>query len=442
MFTVVTDLGSAHCFWFANGVEKMFVGSDQIHALAQKRGKVPEENLIKLGLPIRHDFAEQSEKLGDRLSPEGKAYQQSVQKELGLPVSDGSAKTILVMGGGEGVGSLANIVDALYCELVSQGIDAQILVVCGRNEKLKKSLDERNWNDVIQQWVKARERKSGGSRLGRLSIRNCGPGGPGAEAITCGSEGSNGGYGSSLRRIISTSSLLPSLPFSRSNSNTGTGKNEDVEEEKKCDGPTDMEETQTSDNMDASETAVEKEPEQTITEQPSEEEQASEDEQVGLSMSPTEDSPIGMDLSECNGNHFSGKVSVVGLGFVTRMAEYMVASDVLVSKAGPGTISEAAALSLPILLTSFLPGQEEGNVDFVVDNNFGAFCSDKDPSGIAEELCEWLNDEGKMKSLSEAAKRIGAPYAARDIAKEIGDRALKWKEINEKNQLIANSFSC
>lgn len=101
MFTVVTDLGSAHAMWFANGVEKMFVGSDQIMELAKKRGKVPDEKLIKIGLPIRHDFAEQSERLGDRMSPEGKAYQRGIQKELGLPLTEGDFKTILVMGGGE-----------------------------------------------------------------------------------------------------------------------------------------------------------------------------------------------------------------------------------------------------------------------------------------------------------------------------------------------------
>ena len=38
------------------------------------------------------------------------------------------------------------------------------------------------------------------------------------------------------------------------------------------------------------------------------------------------------------------------------------------------------------MLTSFLPGQEEGNVDFVVDNEFGAFVSDSDPTGIAEQV--------------------------------------------------------
>lgn len=65
-------------------------------------------------------------------------------------------------------------------------------------------------------------------------------------------------------------------------------------------------------------------------------------------------------------------VSILPLGFVKNMAEYMVAADVLISKAGPGTISEAAALSLPVMLTSFLPGQEEGNVDYVVEGGFGS----------------------------------------------------------------------
>merc|ERR1712087_299011 len=108
----------------------------------------------------------------------------------------------------------------------------------------------------------------------------------------------------------------------------------------------------------------------------------------------------GIDLSDCNGNHFPGQVKVMGLGFVTKMAEYMVAADVLVSKAGPGTISEAAALSLPVLLTSYLPGQEEGNVDFVVDNEFGSFVNDSNPFGIAAEVVAWLRNEEKYQMLS------------------------------------------
>jgi 1,2-diacylglycerol 3-beta-galactosyltransferase len=118
------------------------------------------------------------------------------------------------------------------------------------------------------------------------------------------------------------------------------------------------------------------------------------------------------------------------------MAEYMVAADILISKAGPGTIAEAAALSLPVMLTSFLPGQEEGNVNFVVDHGFGSYISDDDPSGIAEEVSTWLLNEEKMSSLSKCAKAVGAPHAARDIVSCIGDITVKWKKINnDRDQL-------
>jgi hypothetical protein len=131
-----------------------------------------------------------------------------------------------------------------------------------------------------------------------------------------------------------------------------------------------------------------------------------------------------------------GNVTVVGLGFVTKMAEYMVAADVLISKAGPGTIAEAASLSLPIMLTSFLPGQEEGNVDYVVSGGFGAFIEDKNPDGVAREVGNWLTNEEKAKEMSVKAKSWGAPHAARDIAENIGKIALKWKYINDERERL------
>lgn len=129
-------------------------------------------------------------------------------------------------------------------------------------------------------------------------------------------------------------------------------------------------------------------------------------------------------------------MTVVGLGFVSKMAEYMVAADVLVSKAGPGTIAEAAALSLPVMLTSFLPGQEEGNVDFVTKGGFGSFISDKDPIGIADEVGQWLTDEKLATDLSIKAKANGAPNAARDIVQHIGKISLKWKQINDDREKL------
>jgi len=382
IFTVVTDLGSAHCLWFANGVEKMFVGSEQVRELAKVRGKVPEEILVLVGLPIRHDFSVQSEMLGDRFSSEGKDYERKVREELDLPYTD--RHTILVMGGGEGVGSLSNIVDALYVELVSQGIDALVLVVCGRNEKLKNSLDRRDWNETMRRWQAAKERNGLSNKM--LSMNTC-------YSTSIPSPGciESGTVTGSIRRMLSHGSLTMKTATAMY---LPTAAEAGLDLDKELDGV---------DAIEAAEAAA----------------------QLDLSTLDTAsmEEPLGTT---------AGTVDVVGLGFVTNMAEYMVAADILVSKAGPGTISEAAALSLPIMVTSFLPGQEEGNVEYVVEGGFGAYCSDSDPLGIAEEVCMWLNDSSKLERLSKAAKEKGCPYAARDIAKAIGESTYHWIDLNEE----------
>lgn len=63
-------------------------------------------------------------------------------------------------------------------------------------------------------------------------------------------------------------------------------------------------------------------------------------------------------------------------GFVNNMPELMRAADVIVTKAGPGTICEALACGLPIILSGYVPGQEEGNVDFVVQHDVGVLAED------------------------------------------------------------------
>ena len=61
------------------------------------------------------------------------------------------------------------------------------------------------------------------------------------------------------------------------------------------------------------------------------------------------------------------------LGYVNNMPQWMRASDVVVSKAGPGTIAEALCCGLPLLLVWYLPGQERGNVEWVVDIGAGRY---------------------------------------------------------------------
>lgn len=218
-YTVVTDLGTAHNTWFRRKhCDKIYVASDRINKIARNRGKFAEEKIVLTGLPIRQAFADEEAKLKDRTTEAGKAYQAKVREELSI---DTNRKMVLVMGGGEGVGGLSTIVDELYTSFVKQGVDATIYVVCGRNEKLKKDLETRDWAKVVLGEHKAKRRNP----IARLFRRH---------------------------------------------------RNKRLEQ------------------------ALEKAAEEA-------------------------DTP-----------HKAGNVDVVGLGFVTKMAEYMVAADVLVSKAGPG----------------------------------------------------------------------------------------------------------
>jgi len=60
------------------------------------------------------------------------------------------------------------------------------------------------------------------------------------------------------------------------------------------------------------------------------------------------------------------------LGFTDKIPEYFRAVDLLVTKAGPGTLAEANAAQLPVVVYDYVPGQERGNVDFVRHNGLGA----------------------------------------------------------------------
>ncbi|HUZ50122.1 MAG TPA: glycosyltransferase [Candidatus Dormibacteraeota bacterium] len=60
------------------------------------------------------------------------------------------------------------------------------------------------------------------------------------------------------------------------------------------------------------------------------------------------------------------------LGFTDKIPEYFHAVDLLVTKAGPGSLAEANAAQLPVVVYDYVPGQERGNVDFVRSNGLGA----------------------------------------------------------------------
>lgn len=102
-------------------------------------------------------------------------------------------------------------------------------------------------------------------------------------------------------------------------------------------------------------------------------------------------------------------------GFVQNMPELMHASDVIITKAGPGTICEALACNLPVILSGYVPGQEEGNIDYVVHNDVGVLALD--PVTLVDALRRMIKPGSPdLRRYLENAKKISCPAASFDIS--------------------------
>ncbi len=107
-------------------------------------------------------------------------------------------------------------------------------------------------------------------------------------------------------------------------------------------------------------------------------------------------------------------------GFVREMPDFMRAVDILVTKAGPGTISEAFIAGLPMVLYSRMPGQEDGNVTYVVDEGAGVWAPQ--PNQVVSALRYWLRHPNQLGRVAAACARLAYPDASRQIAHIIAER--------------------
>jgi 1,2-diacylglycerol 3-beta-galactosyltransferase len=107
-------------------------------------------------------------------------------------------------------------------------------------------------------------------------------------------------------------------------------------------------------------------------------------------------------------------------GFVHEMPDFMRAANILVTKAGPGTISEALNAGLPMILFSRLPGQEDGNVDYVISEGVGVWAPKT--SYIVSALHAWITHPKQLELAAEACCQAARPEAAREIARILANR--------------------
>ncbi len=105
--------------------------------------------------------------------------------------------------------------------------------------------------------------------------------------------------------------------------------------------------------------------------------------------------------------------TVYNYGFATNVDVLMDASDCIITKPGGLTTSEALAKGLPMIMANPLPGQEDRNVEFLLNNGAAMMLSKTFP--VDEALYQLFKNDVRLKNMREVVAGLGKPNATRDF---------------------------
>jgi len=111
----------------------------------------------------------------------------------------------------------------------------------------------------------------------------------------------------------------------------------------------------------------------------------------------------------------AGRIQVHG--FTDRVEVFLAASDLLLSKSGGLTVSEAMAMGIPMLVFRPLPGQEERNCDFLQES--GAAVRVHDYEELHFRLMRFLHQPEILTEMKERARGVGRPRSAFAVAESL-----------------------
>lgn len=126
---VVTDMVTTHALWFDKRADLILVPTDQARAVAVKYNMPPEKVRV-VGLPVADKYCQ----------PLGR--KSILRKKLGWALDK---PIVLLVGGGEGMGPLGKIAH----EIDASGLDVALVIVCGRNQYLKETLESDRWENPV-----------------------------------------------------------------------------------------------------------------------------------------------------------------------------------------------------------------------------------------------------------------------------------------------------
>jgi processive 1,2-diacylglycerol beta-glucosyltransferase len=112
---------------------------------------------------------------------------------------------------------------------------------------------------------------------------------------------------------------------------------------------------------------------------------------------------------------------LLAIGFTGEMQTLMAAADLVVTKPGGLTVSECLALGRPMLLVSPIPGQEEHNAGFLLEQ--GAAWLAYDGIGLFYKISRLMSEPMQLAAMAAHSRRLGQPGAAQAVLERVLARA-------------------
>ncbi|MBB3228728.1 processive 1,2-diacylglycerol beta-glucosyltransferase [Luteibacter sp. Sphag1AF] len=100
-------------------------------------------------------------------------------------------------------------------------------------------------------------------------------------------------------------------------------------------------------------------------------------------------------------------------GFSKQVERLMACCDLAITKPGGLTTSECLAMGLPMIVNAPIPGQEERNADYLLEQ--GAALKAIDAEALAWRIGHLSRNPGHLSSMRERARAIGRPDAAKHV---------------------------
>jgi processive 1,2-diacylglycerol beta-glucosyltransferase/1,2-diacylglycerol 3-beta-galactosyltransferase len=109
--------------------------------------------------------------------------------------------------------------------------------------------------------------------------------------------------------------------------------------------------------------------------------------------------------------------SIRPYGYIDFMADLMNIADIVISKGGPATVMETLIIGKPLIVASYLYGQERGNVDFIVRNGAGFFI--ENPTKIVDTVKELLENPHEFRAYKRRIEALDIKSGTAEVAKFI-----------------------